>query len=235
MIILAKLLLAHFLGDFVLQPNSWVKEKEANKGISVKFCLHILIHILLTAIILYNIQLWYMPIIIGITHFFIDWGKISLQKKKHKRLYFFTDQLLHIIVIFLLYYFHATPSLDFFRTDILWIFILCLVFLTQPVSIIIKTLISYYTPKTEIEKDESLTNAGKYIGILERLLVFIFIVTQHWEGVGFLIAAKSIFRFGDLTEAKDRKLTEYILIGTLLSFGIAIAVGLIFSWSITIL
>jgi len=41
-----------------------------------------------------------------------------------------------------------------------------------------------------------------------------------------LIAAKSVFRFGDLRESKNRKLTEYILIGTLLSFGIAIATGM---------
>ncbi|MBU6331829.1 MAG: hypothetical protein KGQ80_05390 [Bacteroidetes bacterium] len=38
---------------------------------------------------------------------------------------------------------------------------------------------------------------------------------------------KSIFRFGDLKEAKDRKQTEYILIGTLLSFGMAVAIGVI--------
>jgi hypothetical protein len=30
-----------------------------------------------------------------------------------------------------------------------------------------------------------------------------------------------------LKEAKDRKLTEYILIGTLLSFGIAMATGMV--------
>lgn len=74
---------------------------------------------------------------------------------------------------------------------------------------------------------ESLSNAGKFIGMLERLLVFIFIVTGHWEGIGFLLAAKSVFRFGDLKESKDRKMTEYILIGTLLSFSIALTVGLL--------
>ena len=57
-------------------------------------------------------------------------------------------------------------------------------------------------------------------------LVFVFILTDHWEGVGFLIAAKSVFRFGDLKESKDRKLTEYILIGTLLSFAMAIIMAL---------
>jgi len=52
-------------------------------------------------------------------------------------------------------------------------------------------------------------------------------VTGHWEAIGFLIAAKSVFRFGDLKESKERKLTEYILIGTLLSFGIAMITGII--------
>ena len=75
--------------------------------------------------------------------------------------------------------------------------------------------------------DESLSSAGKYIGILERLFVFTFVVTGKWEAIGFLLAAKSVFRFGDLKESKDRKLTEYILIGTLLSFSIALAAGLI--------
>ena len=51
-------------------------------------------------------------------------------------------------------------------------------------------------------------------------------VTKHWEAIGFLLAAKSVFRFGELKDAKDRKLTEYILIGTFLSFGIAIIVSL---------
>ncbi|GAA4807218.1 hypothetical protein [Litoribaculum gwangyangense] len=38
----------------------------------------------------------------------------------------------------------------------------------------------------------------------------------------FLIAAKPVLCFGDLPKTKRRKLTEYILAGTLLSFGLAI-------------
>ena len=93
-------------------------------------------------------------------------------------------------------------------------------------SILIKNIISVWTPETK-PNDDSLQNAGNYIGILERLLIVCFILTHHFEAIGFLLAAKSIFRFGDLKEAKDRKLTEYVLIGTLLSFGIAIGVGLL--------
>lgn len=103
-------------------------------------------------------------------------------------------------------------------------------FLTTPASIFIKLLLSSWTPVTEEEgniQSDSLSSAGKYIGILERLLVFTFIVVNHWEGVGFMIAAKSVFRFSDLAQAKQRKLTEYVLIGTLLSFGIAVLAGIL--------
>lgn len=79
-----------------------------------------------------------------------------------------------------------------------------------------------------MEGNESLKDAGMYIGILERILVFVFVILDHWEAVGFLITAKSVFRFGDLKESKERKLTEYILIGTLISFGIAILVGILY-------
>ena len=63
--------------------------------------------------------------------------------------------------------------------------------------------------------------------MLGGLLGFVFVLSGHWEGIGFLIAAKSVFRFVDLRESKDRKLTEYILIGTLLSFALAITTGML--------
>ena len=70
-----------------------------------------------------------------------------------------------------------------------------------------------------------LPHAGKWIGYLERILILTFILTGNLEGVGFLLAAKSVFRFGDLNKAKDIKITEYVMIGTLISFTIAILVG----------
>lgn len=42
------------------------------------------------------------------------------------------------------------------------------------------------------------------------------------EGIGFLLAAKSIFRFGELTKAREVKITEYVMFGTLSSFAIVI-------------
>lgn len=229
--ILIPLILAHLLGDFLLQPNSWVADKEKKKLGSIYLYLHVLIHMVLVMIFLWNIELWWIALIVGVTHFIIDGIKLSFQTAKTKRAWFFVDQLLHVAVIVMLsvLYFPYFRWEDFFNPENLKL-ITAAVFLTVPSSIMIKTLISIWTPVTfEHSKlqTESLVNAGKYIGILERLLVFVFIIVNHWEGVGFMIAAKSVFRFSDLAEAKQRKLTEYVLIGTLLSFGIAVITAIL--------
>ncbi|UFK97466.1 DUF3307 domain-containing protein [Kaistella faecalis] len=225
------LILAHLLGDFLLQPNSWVADKERKKAGSIYLYLHVLVHTVLSFVFLWDLNLWWIALIIGVTHFLIDWIKLTFQNHKTKRTWFFVDQLLHVAVISVLsvIYFPYFRWEDFFNPENLKL-LTAAVFLTVPSSILIKTLISIWTPVTvEHSKlqTESLVNAGKYIGILERLLVFVFIVVNHWEGVGFMIAAKSVFRFSDLAEAKQRKLTEYVLIGTLLSFGIAVITGIL--------
>ncbi len=230
MILLFKLLIAHIIGDFFLQPQKWVLEKEQKILKSPKLYFHIAIHIILLFIILWDASLWLPIAIIGVSHLIIDVVKLLIQKKKTKRLLFFIDQLLHVLVI-LLVYFVFTNS-EFNLNDLLTqdnlLLLFCLMFLTIPVSIIMKTIFSKWNISKLTEGNESLKDAGKYIGILERILVFIFIVADHWEAVGFLITAKSVFRFGDLKESKHRKLTEYILIGTLISFGIAIFIGLLY-------
>ncbi len=85
------------------------------------------------------------------------------------------------------------------------------------------------TTSTTGEEDESLKDAGKWIGIIERILVLTFILMGEWKAIGYLIAAKSVFRFGELKKPNDRKRTEYILIGTLLSLIFAVGVGIAIS------
>ena len=140
------------------------------------------------------------------------------------------DQLLHLIAIVAVWGCKEKMALD-----VAWLtdrkvltLVTSVLFLMYPASFIIKIAISKWTPQnTPGETKESLANAGQWIGIMERLLVLIFILMGKWEGVGFLLAAKSVFRFGDLKDARDMKLTEYVLIGTFLSFGIAIVTGII--------
>ena len=54
MIILLKLILAHFIGDFLLQPTAWVKEKEVKKSKSKYLYAHILIHGVIVWLLLWD-------------------------------------------------------------------------------------------------------------------------------------------------------------------------------------
>ncbi|RUT71652.1 DUF3307 domain-containing protein [Flavobacterium cupreum] len=229
MILFIKLLLAHLLGDFIWQPNSWVADKEAKKHKSIYLYLHILLHGVLAAILAGEIQFIPYAILIAVTHGIIDLIKLNFQENKTKRIWFLADQILHLIVLagITILYQNKSINLDWFDNRF-WILVTGILLITKPTSIFIKIIISIWSPESSTtDSDHSLANAGNYIGILERLFVFCFILTGHFEAIGFLLAAKSIFRFGDLKEAKDRKLTEYVLIGTLLSFGIAILTGFI--------
>ncbi|WBV57394.1 DUF3307 domain-containing protein [Chryseobacterium daecheongense] len=228
--IFTKLILAHLLGDFILQPNSWVADKENSKLKSRYLYLHVLIHTALTFIFLWNLQLWWVAALVGISHFIIDAAKLIFQNIKTKKRWFFIDQVLHILVILGVSFYFEEFDVTIFENQEFLKIVMAVLFLTTPSSIIIKILLSSWTPVAEAQNNiqtESLTSAGKYIGILERLLVFIFILVNHWEGVGFMVAAKSVFRFSDLAQAKQRKLTEYVLVGTLLSFGMAVLTGIL--------
>jgi len=224
-IALLKLLLAHVLGDFFLQPNSWVTEKEKLKLRSGKLYLHIAIHIALVFLVFFTVNVWKVAVVIGLGHGLIDAMKLIFQKEKTKRMWFFIDQILHVVLIFAVWkYSHqATIDLGFLQNEKFWLFVLGALFLTSPAAIFIRVVIAKWIPT---KSSASLQDAGKFIGIIERLLIYLFVCTRHFEAVGFLLAAKSIFRFGDLKEAHDIKLTEYVLIGTLLSFGIALIVAM---------
>lgn len=228
--IFIKLILAHLLGDFILQPNSWVADKEHYKLKSKFLYLHVLIHTVLSLVFLWDLKLWWVAVLVGISHFIIDAAKLSFQTVKTKKSWFFIDQLLHILVIAGLSFYFGEFNFSFLQNQEFLKILMAALFLTTPASVFIKILLSSWTPAPDgpnTIQTESLTSAGKYIGILERLLVFTFIMVNHWEGVGFMVAAKSVFRFSDLAQAKQRKLTEYVLIGTLLSFGLAVLTGII--------
>lgn len=74
--------------------------------------------------------------------------------------------------------------------------------------------------------ERGFADGGKIIGRLERLLIYLFVLSDALGAVGFLIAAKSIFRFGELSNQSNRLEAEYITIGTLMSFAVGLAIAL---------
>lgn len=65
---------------------------------------------------------------------------------------------------------------------------------------------------------------GATIGILERILIVVFVLTGSEAAIGFVVAAKTLARFRLLD---DRDFAEYYLLGTLASVGVAIVTGLV--------
>lgn len=230
MIILIKLILAHFIGDFLLQPTAWVKDKGVKKAKSRYLYAHILIHGLIVLLLLWDFNYWLLALLLMISHGAIDVIKLYVQKESSKSNWFIIDQILHIMSIVGLWIFFFKPDINLnpiLSSSEIWIYASAILFITVVSGIVMKELMYSWSKTLGDNNNESLSNAGKYIGMLERIFVFVFVITGNWEGIGFLLAAKSVFRFGDLKESNDRKLTEYILIGTLLSFGIAIGVGML--------
>lgn len=230
MIIFIKLLLAHLIGDFVLQPQSWVQQKEQKRFGAWQLYVHAAIHGAFTFLLLWDVKYWSLALAVTMVHGLIDVLKLYAQRGRNKTRWFIGDQLLHLISLAILTYCWGGMDIEKWRLIFgpsIWIYLVAIFFLAGAMPIIMRILLQRYSNNIGLQSDASLGNAGKYIGILERLLVFTFIIVGHWEAVGFLITAKSVFRFIDLKESKDRKLTEYILIGTLLSFGIAIVTALL--------
>jgi len=233
---LLKTLIAHVLGDFVLQSDHWIKDKQLKKGKSKFLYLHIAIHAALLLLLLqFNTAFWLAFLIIPISHYVIDLIKIYLENKINSRYLFVLDQIAHLAVILGLtgYYYPEMLMLDFQLSNAILFLSLSVLLLSYGVAVLIKIIMSKWSLPEDSDQD-SLSKAGKYIGMLERLFVFSFVIMEEWQAIGFLIAAKSVFRFGDLSRAKDRKLTEYILIGTLLSFGFAILIGLVYKTIVNI-
>ena len=124
------------------------------------------------------------------------------------------------------------PKVRFVLSQKIWGLVLAYTLVSVPAGVFIGKLTGKWATELEepsaAQKKSGLNNAGKWIGVLERILILTFIIVNEFSAIGFLLAAKSVFRFGDLKNDSEHKKTEYIIIGTLLSFVFGIATGLLY-------
>jgi hypothetical protein len=228
--IFIRLVIAHVLADFFLQPRSWVVYKWQNHVRDRHFWMHIGIVGLLTYLLMMEWDNWQLPLIIMITHALID--SIKLWVGKDNTAAFLIDQMAHLLVIVALWWWLLPPeksaellTLIGLPGNSFWLVLLGYLLNTMPMAVLIRYLTARWSDAME-SPETGLRDAGKYIGIVERMLIFTFILFNELRAIGFLLAAKSVFRFGDLKDSQDRKKTEYILLGTLISFALSILSGL---------
>ncbi|MBO9203454.1 MULTISPECIES: DUF3307 domain-containing protein [Niastella] len=233
MVTLFQWIFAHLLGDFILQSRTMVRHKQRLKARSWMLYLHCAIHGILVFLFTPGWKL-IIPILVMVTHFIIDLWKLN---QKEGIVYFIIDQFLHILTLFMLWCLFVAPAgwlpnnwTSILHSQSAWAIATGYLLVTFPLSFLLTSATQRWRREAEeqnIRTSVSLSEAGKWIGIFERILVFTFVITGHYEGVGFLITAKSILRFNDIKGAEARKEAEYILIGTLMSFSLSILIGLI--------
>lgn len=235
--ILLRLLTAHLLTDFVLQPKAWVNERKQLHHKSPSLYKHTLLTTLTAYFFLGQWTQWQIPLIIFITHTITDIWK---SYRSDLIRYFIADQLVHVLVItgcwlyfFSEFDFDLTLLQSILSETRFWIYSTTYLFVIYPLGFIIGMMVKKFKVQLRNENtsnatnNETLADAGRWIGIFERLLIVTFVLNNQFGAIGFLIAAKSILRFNNKDEERARKETEYVLIGTLISYTFSIITGLV--------
>ena len=217
-------LLAHLVSDFYLQTERSCKSKADNAFKSRHLYIHSLVTFACAWLLSMSWGYWWAALMIAVLHLIIDGLKSVCKNIKGA---FFFDQLLHLAVIVAAVIIYnnvcevASPAWLPETKVLLWI--VAFVFCLRPVNFFIQNIFkeAKISVPTNGEENQSLPNAGHVIGNVERMLTLVFVMLGQYEAIGFLLAAKSLLRFRETDTVKS----EYVLVGTLLSFGIAILVG----------
>jgi Protein of unknown function (DUF3307) len=231
----ARLLIAHILTDFLFQPDQWIRDKRANHWHARYLYVHGMLAGVLACLFAGVWGAWWIGVLVGITHILIDGLKSYYGDTTPA---FLADQAAHTGVLFIVGCMFLNNDLTGTLRQVmiqlsgmdLWTVILGYLLVLWPAGVLIGKFTRQWREKIEkstgeINTEVSLEHAGKWIGYLERFLILSFILIGQYTAIGFLVAAKSVFRYSDRRDAG-----EYILIGTLLSFTVAISVGMVVRW-----
>lgn len=237
------LLTAHLVGDFVLQSAYDVKYKTRWR-ILFK---HSGMIALLSYVMIGIGRAWTIGLVILISHALLD--GIKTRSPRQGLMPFVLDQMAHLVVIWMIA--AVSMTADLMPVPSIWAttlgrsyYLACVVlsgavisvrtgsiligFAVQPLLQQLKEAGSIYAEEPGQAGnllERGFVDGGRIIGQLERALIYLFVLVGQPAGIGFLIAAKSVFRFGELSNRANRMEAEYILIGTLYSFLFGILVA----------
>ncbi len=235
------LLLAHIISDFYCQTDNSCKGKKECK------CREWIAHCVwvfgLSFLTIFTPDYWIgallASLVVMLSHMAIDTIKVKYenryqtqhQDEKQVTIWTFViDQTLHLMVIFAVTFFLFNVCQGYhcwmrkIDTSVILI-ILAFFAAAKPANIFVRTCLksANITIGDESAKTDKF-HSGKIIGTCERFLILTFVLLSQYEAIGFLVAAKSILRFGSTQETEK---SEYVLAGTLLSISIALVLGLI--------
>lgn len=238
---LAALFLAHVLADYVFQTKHMVATKDTARSM----LLHIATVWVTAAFCLGTWGGWALLLLAGL-HLIVDLLKTHTTRQgllPDGAAVYIADQIAHMACLIGI----AALAPSLFQNG-LWggalldttawlpkimLFTAGAIYVTRAGGFAVGRLMAPFAQKIDDSpaKDDTptLEGAGALIGMLERGLTYLLMLSGLSAGIGFLVAAKSILRFEAIREGgpdKSRKMSEYVIIGTLASFGWAIAVTL---------
>ena len=211
---LAALFLAHVLADFVLQSDAMVKTKTA----ALTLLKHGAVVLITAAIATGSLSPWLLALTAA--HLAIDLAKTRAPRNLWA---FLADQAAHAATLVAAAPLIATGWPD--PAPAVMALTAGAILTTRAGGFAIGLLMQPWTDDIDGNQIGGLTGAGRVIGHLERGLIFLLILSGQTQNIGFLIAAKSVLRFGTVSD--DRKVSEYVIVGTLASVSWAIGATLL--------
>jgi hypothetical protein len=228
--LLILLVAGHLVGDFALQSERMAAGKRQGR--------HLVPHVVLIAfahlVLLAPLLSWSLVLVVAglaLSHGFIDMVKAQGRWRSTAALrVFLVDQGAHIAMVFLAWmlvvHWIGVPEPRLAASELGTFLAVGIVagafaFNASGGAVIVSGVLALR--ERDLEAGEGASGSGRMIGILERTLSLILILLGQWAAIGILVAAKSIARFDEL---KDRRFSEYYLIGTLTSLLVAVLTGL---------
>ncbi len=225
-------LLAHLLADFVLQSRKMVENKHW-------FSRYMLLHIGIvfgTSWLFTGKLIW--ATLVAVLHYAIDSAKVLAERKNwgNQQNRFLGDQLLHILSILAIWAGNTEAIAELWlilKTN--WfgikgsVIILGYILVIWPTAYLIRFTTAELQRKSQQEAktedtERTLEHGGKLIGQFERIIILTLVLLGEYQAIGFLITGKSILRF---TDRNGKYFSEYVLVGTMMSYALAIILGVL--------
>lgn len=237
--ILWRLILAHFISDFVLQ-NRWIVRNKAHfSGLAV----HSLIYFGVALVCLLgrlNPQVVAILFTLALLHGLVDYvkGQCRSWMRRMEWLLFVLDQGVHGLTLMLAAglisshdqqvissLMHLYPAVLFFKYA-------SLMLLTVVGGIHFTNAVLESTLEMDTELEGEQERSSCIIGVAERFLITLAVLIGHYELIAFLIAAKSIIRLpevrSDHTQRREAYFSNYFLVGTFVSYAWALSIAILF-------
>ena len=226
-------LASHILLDFYIQNDKMAQDKEQSAPVLV---LHCALYALGIAILAGTVlELGFLEVLASVaivfsSHFLIDGPLRHLARKREvsEIARFAIDQALHVLVLAALqiaanasagYGFQSREA----RTIIAWTLpILCC---GKPAVIAVSMILCGARTTINEKSKEHGPKSGRWIGMLERMLVLALSMLGEYSAIAFVFTAKSIARFKEIEQNRD--FAEVYLLGTLTSVTIALFSALV--------